>query len=182
MRIEYTNIREELQKKGIESFPELGVFLCNGNVIKVAQWQPKGELCFTDEEGFKSIVPEHEDKCRKFLEYASESSADIVITPEYSTPFSTLCHILDNKKEGPKNGKLWCLGMEDISCSDMEKFVSEVEKKEQICFIVEDLENIIQNSFMSCIVYLFRVERKLVCVCQFKTRCIVHVVKDHSLL
>lgn len=169
MRIGYTNIREELEKKGIQSFPELGMFLNNGNVIKVTQWQPKGELCFTDEEGFKSTLPEHEDKCRKFLQYASEASADIVISPEYSTPFSTLKYILDNKKDGPKSGKLWCLGMEGISCSDMEKFVEEVGEKEHVCLIIEDLQELNQNHFFSSMVYLFRAERKLVCVCQLKT-------------
>lgn len=169
MKIEYKDIREALKERDIFEFPELGIFISKGNIIKVAQWQPKGMLTFCEQNGFLSKLREHEEKCQKFLDYALKSRADIVVTPEYSTPWNLLQQCLDSKDKVPKSGKLWCLGMEGISCDHLEAFRNEYQDAEHICLIIEDLDALNQNAFFSCVAYLFRVGRELICVLQLKT-------------
>ena len=60
MGIKYKNIRDILKKEKID-FPQFGFFNQRGNVIKIAQWQPYGEINFTDEKGFWAKDEKHKD-------------------------------------------------------------------------------------------------------------------------
>lgn len=168
MGIRYKSIQEILEINKV-NYPSFGFFNQRGNVIKIAQWQPHGEIKFEESKGFFSALEEHGQKALSFLAQAKEKKSDIVITPEYSFPWESLKQILDEKDLAPKNGKLWCLGMEGISSDDFEKFYGEYENHEQVFMTAESRELLSVNEFFSCLAYVFVSGSKTICVIQFKT-------------
>ena len=82
-----------------------------------------------------------------FVKSVKNEKSDVAITPEYSFPWTTLESILETQEMRPKYGKLWCLGMEGIETSELELFMEKYEKKEDVFFVIEDLDNIAQNIF-----------------------------------
>ena len=56
----------------------------------------------------------------RFLNDARETSADLVITPEYSMPWETLVEAIE-KGLVPAAGKLWALGCESIKVSELDE-------------------------------------------------------------
>lgn len=168
MSIKYVSVQEKLKKEKV-SYPEFGVFCARGNVIKIAQWQPAGELSFLEDKGFCCKSDGHAKKGLEFLKSAVDGKADLVITPEYSLPWEVLEDILLNRTVEPKNSKLWCLGMEGISYDDLEAFYKKYSLEDSFRIIIEDLDSLNQKSFCSCIVYLFRADKKVICLIQLKT-------------
>lgn len=168
MGIRYQSIQEILEKNNI-NYPSFGFFNQRGNVIKIAQWQPHGEIKFEESKGFFTALEEHGQKALSFLAQAKEKKSDIVITPEYSFPWASLKKVLDKKDLAPKNGKLWCLGMEGISSDDFETFYREYENHEQVFMMAESRELLSVNEFFSCLAYVFVSGCKTICVIQFKT-------------
>ena len=133
--IKYVNIQAILREKG-RKYPELGIFYDTGNVIKVLCWQPKGEIVFSEEEGFRCNSNDHIEKATSFLLRGNETKADIILSPEYSVPWSILQRILEEQEPCPLNGKLWCLGLEGISCQELKKFLVANVEKNIICAII----------------------------------------------
>lgn len=168
MSIKYVSVQEILEEKEIK-YPAFGVFNSRGNVIKIAQWQPLGELGFSTDKGFYCKSGKHIKKGLEFLKSAVEQNADLVITPEYSLPWEILEDILQEGTVALKNGKLLCLGMEGISFNALVDFCEKYDSKDNLCVIVDDLEDLNQKSFCSCIVYLFRSQNEIVCLIQLKT-------------
>lgn len=123
MSIKYVSVQEKLKKEKV-NYPEFGVFCARGNVVKIAQWQPAGELAFSEKQGFYCKSNGHAKKGLEFLRSAVDAKADLVITPEYSLPWQVLEDILLNRTVEPRNSKLWCLGMEGISFDNLEAFIN----------------------------------------------------------
>ena len=122
MKIIYKEVHKILEEKNIE-YPEFGCLNTDSNAIKVMQWQPKGVLSFEQRKGFCCAELEHAEKAEGFIREAYDRKADIVISPEYSFPWDTLEKIIEDKTLQPKNGKLYCLGMEGISCEELINFI-----------------------------------------------------------
>lgn len=133
------------------------------------QWQPKGVLSFSSQRGFWCNESKHKRKAESFIEEAYGRKADIVITPEYSFPWTVAHDIIGNDKLHPKNGKLYCLGMEGISGEDLKDFISQYDNKAGVYLITEDMDELQENYFFSCLLYLFKTEGKVICLIQFKT-------------
>lgn len=168
MSIEYKNVQDELKKRKIK-YPQFSFLDNNGSVIKIMQWQPKGILSFNEERGFWCAESAHIRKAESFIEESYARKADIVITPEYSFPWRVVCEIIENDKLHPKNGKLYCLGMEGISSEDLKKLISRYDDRDCIHFIMEDIDELQDNHFFSCLLYLFKTTEKIICLIQFKT-------------
>ena len=168
MEIEYKSVQELLKSENI-SYPDFSFFSERGTVVKVAYWQPKGEIKFCKHRGFYCDELIHYNKAREFLNYAKNGNSDIVITPEYSVSWNILKNIIEKKDYWPESRKLWCLGMEGTSCEDLKAFKMEYEKSSTVNIFMENWENVSQNNFVSCLVYLFYSESKLVCIIQLKT-------------
>lgn len=168
MSIEYVSVQERLKNEKV-NYPELGVFCARGNVVKIAQWQPAGEVSFSEDQGFYCKSDGHAKKGLEFLKSAVDGKADLVITPEYSLPWKVLEDILLNRTVEPKNSKLWCLGMEGISFDNLEAFYNKYNSENNLQIIIEDLESLNQKNFCSCIVYLFCAGKKMICLIQLKT-------------
>lgn len=168
MSIRYSNVSDILKKRKIK-YPDFACFNSNGSVIKIIQWQPKGILSFEERRGFWCGELIHCEKAKQFIEEANNKKADIVITPEYSFPWNVIQGMIEDEKLYPKNGKLYCLGMEGISCDDLKGFVARNASKTNICVITENIDNLQENYFFSCLLYLFRTAGKIICLIQFKT-------------
>lgn len=168
MEIIYKSVQEIMENNDLK-YPEFAIFNKRGNVIKIAQWQPLSEIAFDSKKGFGAKDNEHEKKAMAFIKCVKDEKSDVVITPEYSFPWNTLENILENQEMRPKYGKLWCLGMEGIETSELEKFIEKHEKRDEIFFVIEDLDNIVQNEFYSCLIYLFISMKKIICMIQLKT-------------
>lgn len=168
MSTKYVSVQEKLKKEKV-NYPEFGVFCARGNVVKIAQWQPAGELAFSEKQGFYCKSNGHAKKGLEFLRSAVDAKADLVITPEYSLPWQVLEDIVLNRTVEPRNSKLWCLGMEGISFDNLEAFLNKYNSGDNLRIIVEDLDGLNPKSFCSCIAYLFCVGKKMICLIQLKT-------------
>lgn len=168
MKIQYQNIYELLKKKRID-IPELNIFNDRGISIKILHWQPQGTLLFSEDEGFVCKENEHGKKAEAFVKLLLDNKIDIGISPEYCFPWKVLESIFSNKNQRPKKGKMWCLGMEGISSQMFDDFINRSKQYLDVEMIMEKLEDMILNSFFSCLVYLFSVPNKLICIIQFKT-------------
>ena len=168
MKIQYQNVYEILKSREID-IPELSLFNNRGIAVRLLHWQPKGILLFDEEEGFICKDTEHEKKAESFIKLLLENKIDIGITPEYCFPWKILKSIFINRDMHPKKGKLWCLGMEGISSKEFDDFVLEVHQDSGLHMIYEDMDEMNLNRFFSCLVYLFTVSNKLICIIQFKT-------------
>jgi hypothetical protein len=108
----------------------------------------------------------------KFLEYAKETQADILITPEYSMPWEVLSAAILGGS-GPVQGKLWALGCESIKFSEIESLKESLAPFATV--IYEPLDES-STRFVSPLAYIFvspptpdNGEAKTVVLVQFKT-------------
>lgn len=168
MEIAYISVRKILAEKKIE-YPDLNIFKQRGIALKIAQWQPKGEIHFNKKKGFFSVDESHYIKAESFIKRSQEENADIIVTPEYSCPWKILYQILFSGEMEVDYGKLLCLGMEGIAFGDFKSFVDKCHEEKNIELIVEDLSRISKRDFLSCLVYIFSTQGKVVCLVQLKT-------------
>ena len=108
-----------------------------------------------------------------FLEKAFTSGADLVMTPEYSIPWSVLRDVISGADRGPAIGKLWVLGCESIKYSELQRFRDEISEHSTVIF--EEM-NPNDCRFVDPLAYVFRTtesrgdeRHKLVVLVQFKT-------------
>lgn len=111
-------------------------------------------------------------KFERFLELATQKDADLVVTPEYSCPWSVIDHII-SKGIFPRNRKLWVLGCESINRQELRLFI---QTHKQVIWIYE--HNLVENeglgNFFDPLLYIFLTEdtngnEKIVLTLQFKT-------------
>lgn len=168
MELSYKNVRILLQERGME-YPNLNIFRQRGTVNKIAQWQPKANICFQRKIGFYSNDENYFCKAESFMDFAQEENADIIVTPEYSFPWKLLEKILFTENDIINYGKLCCLGMEGIAFSEFRLFLNKCKENKDIEIIIEDINNISKKDFLSCLVYLFIASGRKVCLVQLKT-------------
>lgn len=168
MGITYSSVRKILAEKNIE-YPDLNVFNQRGIAFKVAQWQPMSEIHFNQKKGFYTENKSHYGKAESFLKRSLEENADIIVTPEYSCPWEILNQILFSREMEVDYGKLFCLGMEGISLANFKLFEERCHSEKDVEIIVEDFSIISKRDFLSCLVYIFSVRGKVICLVQLKT-------------
>ena len=66
MEIMYINVKDKLNEAGLE-YPALRIFGQRGQVITIAQWQPKGIIGFERSRGFFSKEQCHVNKASILL-------------------------------------------------------------------------------------------------------------------
>ena len=167
MEIMYINVKDKLNEAGLE-YPALRIFGQRGQVITIAQWQPKGIIGFERSRGFFSKEQCHVNKASTFIESTDSANADLVVTPEYSFPWALLKKILLEKSIEIQYGVLWCLGMEGISYAEFKEFINDCNQ-ESVVVMTEDLKYISKKNFVSCLAYVFCTSEKTVCLIQLKT-------------
>lgn len=122
-----------------------------------------------------------------FIKLASDANADLVVTPEYSTPWQSIRHILENGLT-PQPGSLWILGCESTTPNELEQLSKE---HQDVFWIFESIPQTNTQTFLDpvCILLNFQDangDHKLVIAVQFKMQCMVdhqcYLERDHMLL
>lgn len=141
------------------------IFEVDTALLKVAQWQPQSIIEFSDEHGFIPTNMLHEQKALLFIQYAKNSHASLVVTPEYSFPYQVLEQIIQDSSLWPDKKKLWCLGMEGISYQALTEFINRMRNASNVI-----IEPVTQNirPFFNLLIYMIIAEDKLCVICQAK--------------
>ncbi len=152
--------------------PILNALIPNVYNYKLLALQPQGDI-EASAEGVRSrdrVLATRQ--FGKFLEYAKETQADIVITPEYSMPWEVLSAAISEGR-GPVQGKLWALGCESIKISELESLKVSLAPYATVIYEPLDASSI---RFVSPLAYIFvsppapdNGEAKTVVLVQFKT-------------
>jgi hypothetical protein len=153
-------------------YPELDVCSNNGTSIKVFQWQPQGVLDLDNDRGIKYEDAQFLEKARNFIQIAKEKHSDLVLTPEYSFPYTVLTEVINDRTKWPEQGKLWCLGTQGESRERFISIISEWKTSSDLNVIdyAYANDNLNIRSFVCPLFYLFlAADGKLCIVPQFKT-------------
>jgi len=152
--------------------PALDVLVANEANYTVLLLQPLGHIEANDQ-GVRNRDRSLADRqFGRFLRDAQETSADLVITPEYAMPWETLAAAI-SKGVAPAEGKLWALGCESIKYSELESMKEKLSPHATILF-----ETLPPDSprFTDPLTYVFRAPTltgdslsQLVLLVQFKT-------------
>jgi hypothetical protein len=118
----------------------------------------------------------HAVAVNKFIEFAKiaiDKNYDLILCPEYSCPWDSLAQLHDSDLT-PNNSKLWVLGMESITPSQLNDFTTNHNKIVWI-YDKELCGQAHEKKFLDPVCLLFKVKSKssdaesVVCVVQFKT-------------
>ncbi|WP_091933336.1 hypothetical protein [Methanolobus profundi] len=160
--------------------PTLNALISNVDTYEVLLLQPHGDI-EADENGVRNR--DHTlaiNQYSLFLEDANKKQADLLITPEYSMPWSVLETVI-KEGQGPTNGKLWALGCESIKISELDALKSALDSVATV--IYEPLDSF-SPKFVSPLAYVFKApiaanleESRTVILVQFKTEAMGDV--DH---
>lgn len=121
------------------------------------------------------------NKFNSFFQLADDSKPDLLITPEYSCPWQVLINKLNNGVQ-PDEGKLWIVGCESITPSELDDYKS---NNQSLTFIYETVNIIDGKKFYDpvCIILWARAQNgqsRLVIAVQFKTQPMADRVYEHE--
>jgi hypothetical protein len=166
------SVTELLTGHGLNS-PSLNVLVADVNNYSVLLFQPQGQIDATQagirnrDSAFASA------QFGGFLEKAKVMQADLIVAPEYSTPWNVLRAAIEAPNKGPVDGKLWALGCESITYSELTRIKAELANIATVVF--EEMEPD-GEKFLDPLAYVFRTTEshgnghsKLVVLVQFKT-------------
>lgn len=162
-------IDDELPAKGLTSVVRLRALVPDSTRYSVMFIQPRGEVSACGE--FIKNADEGTAKLKylSFLRLASAEHADLVVTPEYSCPWSIVEEAI-NAGTLPDEGGLWVLGCESIAVDDLRALMGRLPS---VKWIFEDIPGWASGKFLDPVCYLFHASDNmgashLVCVVQFK--------------
>jgi hypothetical protein len=169
--MELTLVKDILLDEGL-GVPTLNALIPNVDTYEVLLLQPHGDI-EADVSGVRNR--NHTlaiDQYGQFLEDANEKQADLVITPEYSMPWSVLETVIKDK-QGPADGKLWVLGCESIKISELDALKSALAS---VAIVIYESLDSASSNFVSPLAYVFKApitansdESRTVILVQFKT-------------
>jgi hypothetical protein len=136
--------------------------------------QPQGYIRATDQHVGHANTEMGSAMCRSFFKEAVEKHAHLVVTPEYSVPWSVIEDIIEGRIR-PDRGSIWILGCESITPDELTSFVEKFNDRE--CFFYHepiDPAQKTQKRFIDPLLYVFWCHDKegrdiLSFVIQFKT-------------
>jgi hypothetical protein len=171
MVMEITEIDKVLADVGLRS-PALHCLEPNEELYRVLLMQPEGHI-LANAEGVRN---ENADLARMqfqlFLEEAARTRADLVIAPEYSTPWDAIANCIEADCLPPE-GALWVLGCESIRIGDLDALARRLEPRAIV--VREDLPSE-GRLFTDPLAYIFRARpttgngaTRTVLLVQFKT-------------
>lgn len=152
--------------------PPLRALIPNQDNYTVLLMQPQGDI-EADANGVR-----HHDRtlahrqCRAFLDDAVQLGADLVVTPEYCMPWSTLVEAITSGVV-PLTGRLWALGCESIKYSELIQLQQSLATHAVIIFETLQPDD---TRFVDPLAYVFEAPAngsghppRLVVLVQFKT-------------
>ena len=153
--------------------PTLNALTGDANNYSVLLFQPQGKINATPEAVRNSDEGLARFQFSKFLEEAREQQADLVVTPEYSMPWTVLREAISDPSKGPAPGKLWALGCEGIKYSEIKGLRDSLKHHAKVIFEEMTADD---GKFVDPLAYVFQTTKKgndektiLVMLIQFKT-------------
>ncbi|MBI4836368.1 MAG: hypothetical protein HY817_03855 [Candidatus Abawacabacteria bacterium] len=153
--------------------PELNCLRADASRYSVLLLQPHGEIEYCQDYVRNKNREIAELEFEKFLELGRNKLSDVVITPEYSCPWSVLERLILNNQM-PSLGKLWVIGCESATPNELNALRARVQG--QCKFIYdENFERSAGQRFLDPVCFLFRTYSKetksevTVAIVQFKT-------------
>lgn len=154
------------------SAPELHVLNPNHENYTALLFQPQGDI-EADDNGVRNVdrLLAHNQHLA-FLADAATENVDLAITPEYSTPWTSLEESIRDGVE-PAEGALWVIGCESITLEQLTEFGTRVS---DVATVIHEHLNPENGRFLDPVLYLFKTpavdggaEGRLLIVGQFKT-------------
>jgi hypothetical protein len=153
--------------------PSLRCLEADANRYSLLLLQPKGEIEYSNTFVRNKDRAAAEVMYRKYIELAGSTACDLVVTPEYSCPWSIIEDVANNDRL-PAEGKLWVLGCESITPAELNDLRERI--KLQCRLIYDDhFEFSAGELFLDPVCFLFRTKEAStnttvnVAVVQFKT-------------
>ena len=169
--MDITLVNDILRENALET-PILNALIPDVNNYTLLALQPRGDIEASAEGVLNRDRALATKQFGKFLEYAKEKQADLVITPEYSMPWEVLREAILGRR-GPDQGKLWALGCESIKISELETLKESLAPFATVIYEPLDASS---TRFVSPLAYIFVSppapdggEAKTVVLVQFKT-------------
>lgn len=169
--MQFLSVQEVLRDQGLRH-PKLRALVPDVANYSALLLQPEGSI-----EGDEAGVRHHDGgrahaMFLAFLESAVSHAADLVVTPEYSMPWSVVEASIEGGPQ-PRPGVLWVLGCASITYAELQGLRQRYQGRAKFVF-----ENLVQqgNRFTDPLVYMFMCPRleggdvqDLVLLVQFKT-------------
>jgi hypothetical protein len=113
-------------------------------------------------------------KFNEFIKLAKDKKSSLVLTPEYSCPWSTIENIVTENDFQPAPKKLWVLGAESITPEEIKAFRDKYSSEEIFIHFEQEVVDNAEKNFLDPICYIFQAKhsgvKKLFLLVQFKTQ------------
>ena len=119
--------------------------------------QCKGKLKFSNNFFGNSAPILAKRKFLSFFKTARERRSALVITPEYSCPWTVIEHLANNPSELPADNKIWAIGCESISKEKIVTIKKMFHKKNNLIFHFDESILGSDKSFLDPLCYIFKV-------------------------
>ncbi|MCG2418263.1 hypothetical protein K8089_04450 [Aequorivita sp. F47161] len=168
----YTFIDQILEHYSID----LEILRRDTNLYSISMLQNKGIFHFDDNFFGNQDSQVESVKFNSFLSIAKANNSSLVITPEYSCPWASVRHILDDANRLPSTNKLWVLGCESITPAEVAGFQENYNGINNIEVIYnDDIDNAPGGVLLDPCVYIFKAnnsdgQERLIVLIQFKTQ------------
>lgn len=166
----YTFINEILVDYAID----LEVLRPNTTLYRASLLQHDGTFHCADT--FFGNQADEVEKFTSFFQSAKDNNSNLAVTPEYSCPWNSIIHLLENTKATPDTGNLWVIGCESISVERIREIQKQYSGENNIEFLFnDDIEAGNVGVLLDPCCYMFKARdpdsvEKLIVLVQFKTQ------------
>lgn len=143
-------VAEVLAPEGLAP-PVLNVLVPNEQNYTALLMQPQGDIGISGAGVCNRDRALAQAQFDAFLRDARATDADLVVTPEYSMPWSTLTAAL-HAAIIPSEGKLWTIGCESLRYSELEQIRQDLA---QVATVIFETLPAQQDRFLDPLAYIF---------------------------
>ncbi len=171
MNFELTN--NILNEKGLRG-PELEVLNLDAQLYTTLLFQPVDTIEYTNQYIRIADRALARQKFNGFFDIAIENNVELIITPEYSCPWTTIEQIIEEDRL-PQESKLWVVGCESIKSQQL---INIINNHNEIVWIYDEervQQNLTNRRFFDPVCYFFKTrtreayELQTIVLVQFKT-------------
>jgi len=156
----FVSVTEKLKEQHLERFIDYVEninILASSEPIRVLHWQPCDCLKFSRTHGF---IPDSnkslEDEALYFIQRAtgkySFSEPALIMTPEYSFPYSIIEKIMGDSSLWPKESQLWCLSMQGHPTKDFLDLIDSANNTDNVSVLFPKFE--CKNEYVNALFYI----------------------------
>lgn len=167
--VTFKYIEDLIEKK--ELIPEFDACSEYSQTFSLMRLQCKGNIYYDEINGPTISDKNHLLLCTETIKLARLAKSDILLTPEYSIPYSIIDEIIENKDGDlrPEQNKLWCLCCQACKIDEFRAMLNRWKTKGAL-LIENAVNDIAVNSFVDVMLYVFCLKDNSICIVpQLKT-------------